>query len=179
MLLSVTRPLVECAAHRHGLSPHELNRMMFSCEENKALGKRKKLISGDLFSGRAVFLQKFSMPLRGKGILWRGIIQLIISVFMLVCLSHAHICGSSWARDWTDTTAVTQATAWQCQVLSCYATRELLVLLNQTWVRSQAHSKVNLLTLGCGEGKCSIYYKMHTRSPRQLVLKKPKLPNGF
>ena len=40
-------------------------------------------------------------------------------------------------------------------------------------------SKANLLTLGCAEGKCSIYCRHQTRSPRQLVLKTPKLPDGF
>ena len=40
-------------------------------------------------------------------------------------------------------------------------------------------SKANLLTLGCGEGKCSIYYPAPSKDFRQLVLKRPKLPNGF
>ena len=34
-----------------------------------------------------------------------------------------------------------------------------VLLLNQTWVYLPSHSKANLLTLGYGEGKCSIYYK--------------------
>ena len=33
------------------------------------------------------------------------------------------------------------------------------MLLNQTWVHSPTCSKANLLTPGCGEGKCSIYCK--------------------
>ena len=34
-----------------------------------------------------------------------------------------------------------------------------VLLLNQTWVYLPSHSKADLLTLGYGEGKCSIYYK--------------------
>ena len=33
------------------------------------------------------------------------------------------------------------------------------MLWNQTWVQLPSGSKVNLLILGCGEGKCSIYCK--------------------
>ena len=33
------------------------------------------------------------------------------------------------------------------------------MLTNQTWVRSLVPRKANLLTSGCGEGKCSIYYR--------------------
>ena len=32
---------------------------------------------------------------------------------------------------------------------------------------------------GCGEGKCSFYSKCQARSPGQLVLKTPKLPDRF
>ena len=35
----------------------------------------------------------------------------------------------------------------------------------QTWFYLPAHSKANLLTLGCGEGKCSLY----CREPASLV----------
>ena len=55
----------------------------------------------------------------------------------------------------------------------------LVLLLNQTWVLSPTHSKVNLLSLGYSEGKCSIYCRYQARSPGQLVLKKPKLPEDF
>ena len=34
------------------------------------------------------------------------------------------------------------------------------MLTNQTWVCSLVPRKANLLTSGCGEGKCSIYYKV-------------------
>ena len=37
-------------------------------------------------------------------------------------------CGSSWAMDWTLATAVTQQ--WQCQVLTCWATRELWIIFS-------------------------------------------------
>ena len=52
------------------------------------------------------------------------------------------------------------------------------------WIKlGSAHplvcSKANLLTLGCREGKCSIYYAAPSKDFRQLVLKRPKLPNGF
>ena len=40
-------------------------------------------------------------------------------------------------------------------ILTLYVT--YFINLNQTWVLSPTHSKANLLTLGCGEGKCSIY----------------------
>ena len=33
------------------------------------------------------------------------------------------------------------------------------MLLNQTWICSPAYHKDNLLTLDCGEGTCSVYYK--------------------
>ena len=42
-----------------------------------------------------------------------------------------------------------------------------------------ARSKANLLTLGCAEGKCSIYYRVPVKESRQLVLKRPEFPDGF
>ena len=50
------------------------------------------------------------------------------------------------------------------------------VLLNQTSVHSPAHSKANLLTQGCAEGKSRICCGHQTRNPEQLMLRKPKLP---
>ena len=41
----------------------------------------------------------------------------------------------------------------------------LSLLLNQTWVRLPAQSKANLLTLGCGEGKGSVYCRRQVRNP--------------
>ena len=41
------------------------------------------------------------------------------------------------------------------------------------------HSKANLLTLGCGEEKCSVYCRAPSKESRQLVLKRPELPEGF
>ena len=41
------------------------------------------------------------------------------------------------------------------------------------------YSKANLLTLGCGEGKYSIYCMEPGKENGQLVLKRPELPNGF
>ena len=35
--------------------------------------------------------------------------------------------------------------------------KKVTLLLNQTWVCLPTHSKTNLLTLGNGEGKCSVY----------------------
>ena len=43
-----------------------------------------------------------------------------------------------------------------CEVPSTF---QVLLLLNQTWVHSPTHSKANLLTLGRGEGKCSVYFR--------------------
>ena len=54
-----------------------------------------------------------------------------------------------------------------------------LLLPNQTWVRLPTCSKASLLTPGCGEGQCSIYCRRQARSPGQLVLKSPELPEGF
>ena len=55
----------------------------------------------------------------------------------------------------------------------------MLLLLNQTWVRSPVCSKASLLTPGCGERKCSVYCRHQARSPGQLVLRTLKLPDGF
>ena len=41
------------------------------------------------------------------------------------------------------------------------------------------HSKDNLLTPGCGEGKNSIYCWVPSKENGQLVLKRPKLSYGF
>ena len=43
------------------------------------------------------------------------------------------------------------------------------VLRDQTWVHSPTHSKVNLLTLACGEGKCSIYWSPGHRTKESRV----------
>ena len=40
-------------------------------------------------------------------------------------------------------------------------------------------SKASLLTPGCGEGKCSVYCRHQAKTPGQLVLKSPELPEGF
>ena len=40
-------------------------------------------------------------------------------------------------------------------------------------------SKANLVTLDCGEGKCSIYCWCQVRSAGQPVLKRPELPEGL
>ena len=53
----------------------------------------------------------------------------------------------------------------------------LLVLSYQTW-STTSHSKTNLWTPTCDERKAFIA-RHQTWSPRQLVLRKPKLPNGF
>ena len=39
--------------------------------------------------------------------------------------------------------------------------------------------KANLLTLGCGEGKCSVYCKVPDKENVWLTLKKPRTPEGF
>ena len=50
--------------------------------------------------------------------------------------------------------------------------------MNQTWVHSPLQRKVNLLTLGCGEGKCGIYCRASSKESRQLVLESPELLEG-
>ena len=56
---------------------------------------------------------------------------------------------------------------------------ELGLLPNQAWVCSPTHSKTNLLTLGCGEGKHNIDCRAPSKENGQLMLKRPKLPDGF
>ena len=41
------------------------------------------------------------------------------------------------------------------------------------------HGEANLLTLGCGEGKHSVYHRAPSKENGQLLLKRPKLPYGF
>ena len=57
------------------------------------------------------------------------------------------------------------------------------LFLNQTWICLSDISKANVLTPGCGEGKYSIYCKVPSVGPSkengQLMLRRPKLPNGF
>lgn len=53
------------------------------------------------------------------------------------------------------------------------------VLPNQTWVLSPLHSKTNLLTSGCDEGKCSIYLRCQARSPGGQYLKGLNSPKTF
>lgn len=50
------------------------------------------------------------------------------------------------------------------------------VLPNQTWICLTMCSKVNLLTQGCDEGKCSIFHKAPGKESR---VKKPQLPDRF
>ena len=44
--------------------------------------------------------------------------------------------------------------------------KPLRLLQNQIWVCSPTHSKANLLTLGCGEGRCSIYCRVSSKEYR-------------
>ena len=46
-------------------------------------------------------------------------------------------------------------------------------------VPSPAHSKANLLTPGCGEGKCSVYCRAPSKEFRTARVQKAKLPYGF
>ena len=52
-------------------------------------------------------------------------------------------------------------------------------LLLVTKLGSFASSEVNLLTQGCGEGKCSVYCRAPSKESRQPVLKRHQLPDGF
>ena len=53
------------------------------------------------------------------------------------------------------------------------------MLLNQAWVLSPEHSKANLLTLSGVEGKYSVYCRAPSKENRHLMLKRPKLSDGF
>ena len=56
----------------------------------------------------------------------------------------------------------------------------LIVLQNlELGLLTRIHSKVNLLTPGFGEGKYSIYYRVSNKENRQLMIKRPKLPEDF
>ena len=44
---------------------------------------------------------------------------------------------------------------------------------DQTWVCSLVHSRANLLTPSCGEGKCSLYCRAPSKKYRKLELKSP------
>ena len=60
-----------------------------------------------------------------------------------------------------------------------YSTFKMVVLLlSQAWVHSQ-YTLTNLLILGCGEEKNSIDCRGTSKENRQLILKRPKLPDGF
>lgn len=53
----------------------------------------------------------------------------------------------------------------------------MILIPNQTWVRSPTSSKANLLKPSCGEGKCSIYQQ--TPNKESETAKTPTLPAGF
>ena len=52
-------------------------------------------------------------------------------------------------------------------------------LPNQAWVCLHVHNKANLLTSGCGEGKCSVCCRAPSKESRQLVLRRPNHPESF
>ena len=54
----------------------------------------------------------------------------------------------------------------------------IVLLLSQAWVHSQ-DILTNLLTLGCGEEKNNIDCRGASKENRQVMLKRPKLPDGF
>ena len=55
----------------------------------------------------------------------------------------------------------------------------LLLLPNKNCVHLPVCSKANLLTQGCDEGKYNIYCRAPSKENGQLMLKRPKLPNGI
>ena len=57
-----------------------------------------------------------------------------------------------------------------------YSFNMMTPVTKQTWVRSPMPCRTNLLTQGCGEGKCRAYCRCQARSPE---LQRPKLPEGF
>ena len=40
-------------------------------------------------------------------------------------------------------------------------------------------NKADLLTWGCGEGKCSVYCRAPSKESRKLVIQRPELPKEF
>ena len=56
--------------------------------------------------------------------------------------------------------------------------RALFLLLNETWACLPTCSKANLLTPGCGGGKCSVCCKAK-QGYQWLEHKRPELPDGF
>ena len=50
------------------------------------------------------------------------------------------------------------------------------LLLNETWVHSPTRSKANLLTPGCGEGKCSIYCRAPSKETRTASAQNTRTP---
>lgn len=54
--------------------------------------------------------------------------------------------------------------------------RRIEMLLDQTQVRSSAHYKANLLTAGCAEGQCSVYYKALDKESREAHARKGQTP---
>ena len=55
----------------------------------------------------------------------------------------------------------------------------MLLLLNQTWVHFPVHNKANLLTQVVVKESTAFIAGHQARSPGQLVLKTPDLPEGF
>ena len=53
------------------------------------------------------------------------------------------------------------------------------VSVTETNLDLLAHSKVNLLTPGCGEGKYSVYCRVPNKENAWLMLKIPKLSDNF
>ena len=53
------------------------------------------------------------------------------------------------------------------------------MLPNQNLGPLGALSKANLLTLSCGEGKCSIYCKVPDKESRTTHAQKTQIPHGF
>ena len=53
------------------------------------------------------------------------------------------------------------------------------IITDQTRSAHSPHSKANLLTPDCGEGKHSIYFRLPSKDNGQLTLKRRELLDGF
>ena len=93
--------------------------------------------------------------------------------FLLICFESLSLCF--FMRNVNHVVKFT----WINQAIALETRFPQVLLLNQTLVCSSSSSKGNLLTPGCGEGKCSVYCKVSSKELGQLVLKTSKLLDGF
>ena len=102
-------------------------------------------------ASRLFFLVHISKSLSRVSNLWN---------YWVICISSSLLSHATWFFQ----VAVAHL---QAQYECSHVCAQLLLLLlpNHTWVPSPTWSKTNLLTLDCGEGKCSAYCRHQARSP--------------